>query len=55
MKSLWRILILCSVIISIVGFFAWQMFFPTNDPSLTTMNFEKPTPELTSNVTSTKK
>ena len=54
MKSLWRILILCSVIISIVGFFAWQMFSPTNDPSLTVMNFEKPTSELTSNVTSTK-
>jgi len=53
MKSIWRILILCSVIISIIGFFTWQVLGST-DGINQTFNFEKTNTEVTSNVTSTK-
>ena len=53
MKSIWRILILCSVIISIIGFFTWQVLFPV-DGANNMMVDMKPNSDINSNVTSTK-
>lgn len=53
MKSISRILILCSVIISIIGFFTWQVLGST-DGINQAFNFEKTNTEVTTNVTSTK-
>ena len=53
MKSIWRILILCSVIISIIGFFTWQVLFPVDGISNMATDM-KPNTDINSNVTSTK-
>ena len=53
MKSIWRILILCSVIISIIGFFTWQILFPV-DGSNNVIGELKPNTDISANVTSTK-
>ena len=50
MKSIVRILILCFVLISGVGFFAWQFLFPINS----TTGDIKPNTNVNSNITSTK-
>ena len=53
MKSIWRILILCSVIISIIGFFTWQILFPVDGSNNVIVEL-KPTTDISANVTSTK-
>ena len=53
MKSIWRILISCSVIISIIGFFTWQVLFPVDGISNMATDM-KPNTDINSNVTSTK-